>query len=152
MAKVTDLKYVEAIDTGVMDLQALRDNFDNITEVVNEHASEMVALASKHTHTISFAIEAVGETTILTGGKHLGGTITNAYVQMGDSIPKESILEILGISNSIKVSGTEKAGKVRIFNVLRKHLLLYENVVVRSSSDRRAIINITIEGRTESVE
>lgn len=145
MAENTDIKYIEAIDTGEVDWNILRGNFDNLADVVDEHADELKGLAQKQTQTISYAIDEAGLTTILNSNRHLRIKITNAFLQMGDSISKEDIVEIVGISNKIKVSNTEKAGKVRIFEVLKKQLLFTENIQVRTSSDRRVIVNVTFE-------
>lgn len=145
MVKNASIKYVEAIDTGEMNLAALRNNFSHLGEVVNEHADEMRALASKQTHTISYAIDQHGMTTILEGGKHLRIKIVNAFVQMGDNVADEDIVELVGISNYIRFSPTEKAGKVRIFNVHESNLMFSDAIVVNASSNRRIVVNVTFE-------
>lgn len=145
MVKDASIKYVEAIETGEMDLTALRNNFSHLGEVVNEHADEMRALASKQTHTISYAIDQHGMTTILEGGKHLRIEIVNAFVQMGDNISNEDIVELVGISDSIRFSPTEKAGKVRIFDVHKSNLMFSDAIVVNMSSNRRIVVSITFK-------
>lgn len=142
MVKNATIKHVEAIDTGEMDLVALRGNFSHLGEVINEHADEMRALSSKQTQSVGYAIDQSGLTTILEGGKHLRIKIVNAFVQMGDNITNENIVELMGISDSIRFSPTEKAGKVRIFDIHKKNLMFNEGIIVKTSSNRRVIINV----------
>lgn len=142
MVKDASIKYVEAIETGEMDLVALRDNFNHLKEVINEHADEIRALASKQTQTIGYAVDQSGLTTILEGGKHLRIEIVNAFVQMGDNVTNENIVELVGISDSIRFNPTEKAGKVRIFDIHKKNLMFSEGIIVKTSSNRRVIINV----------
>ena len=143
MAMKSDIRFVQAIDTGVMDLQAMRDNFDNIEEVVDEHATEIETLASRQTQTISFGIDEDGLTTILQSDKHHRIEIVNAFVQMGDNRTDECIVELVGITDAVKFSSTEKSGKVRLFNIIKKNLLFHEEIIVKTNSDRRIIVNVT---------
>ncbi|MCK4826982.1 hypothetical protein KA005_65215 [bacterium] len=142
MVKDATIKYVEAIDTGEMDLAALRENFSHLGDVINEHADEMRALSSKQTQSVNYAVDQSGLKTILEGGKHLRIEIVNAFVQMGDNITNENIVELMGISDPIRFSPTEKAGKVRIFDIHKKNLMFSEGIIVKTSSNRRVIISV----------
>jgi len=145
MTKEVDLKFVQAIDTGEWDILALRGNLDDLEEAVNEHATELRALAFKQTQTISFAIEEAGLTTILHTNKHLRCKIVNAFIQLGDNIKIDDIVTIQDISDSIRFAETEKAGKVRIFNILKSHLMFNDELIINTTSNRRVIVNVTIE-------
>ena len=145
MADTVDLKYVQAIDTGEWDILAMRNNFDEVEEAINEHATEIQALAFKQTQTISYGIESAGITTILNSNKHLRCKITNAFVQMGDNVKQDNTITIKGISDSIRFSETEKAGKVRIFNILKSHMMFNDEIIIETTSNRRVTINVTIE-------
>lgn len=145
MVKEASLKFVSAIETGVMDLQAMRGNFDELEDVAKDHANELRALAFKQTQTISYCVDESGLTTILNGGKHTRVKIVNAFVQMGDSVNSEEIVKLVGISDAIKFSDSEKSGKVRVFNILKEHLMFYEDIIVETTNDRRVIVNVTIE-------
>lgn len=145
MAKKTDQKFIAIIDTGVMDIAALRGNIDNLAEVADEHADELIGLATKQTQTVSYCVDTIGITTIVNGNKHLRIKITNAFLQAGDSVPKNEVIEIVGITNAISLKSSEKAGKVRVFDILKKHLMFNEDIKVKTSGDRRVIINVTYE-------
>ena len=145
MAKKTNLKFIEAIDTGKVDWGVIRANFNNLGQIVDEHADELRGLASKQTQTISFGVDTVGLTTILNSNKHIRIKITNAFVQLGDSVPSEESIKLVGITDSLKFSSTEKAGKVKVFNVLKTNLMFTEPIIVETNNDRRIIVNVTYE-------
>jgi len=145
MVKKIHIGHVSAIETGAIDLQMLWHNFTNIGIVINEHAVELNTLAYRQTQTISFGIGERGQTTILRGDKHHRIKIINAFVQMGDSIPEECVVEIEGMSNSVRFSKTESAGKVRIFDLHKNELMFYEDLVVNTTSNRRVIVSVTFE-------
>lgn len=145
MAQEVDLKFVQAIDTGEWDIKAMRRNFDDLDEAINEHATELRALAYKQTQTISYGIEEAGQTTILRTNKHLRSKIVNAFVQIGDNVSLENIVSIKGVTNSIKLSDSEKAGKIRIFDILKSNMMFNDELIVQTTSNRRIIINVTYE-------
>ena len=146
MIKKTDLKYITADSAAPIDLEALRGNFDNLREVVDNHAEDIKSLALMQTQTISFAIGVSGLTTILKPKKHNDMRIINAFVQMGDNIKEEQFVSLVGISDGIKFSQSEKSGKVRMFTILKDNVLSNEGITVSTSSNRRIIVNVTVEG------
>ena len=145
MAKQLQLKKIEGVDTGQFDIVGMRQNFTDIEEVANDHEAEINALSRRVPGTISFAVEAVGVTKILSGSAHLDLKITNAYVQIGDSVAKEINIDIKGITNSIRYSNTEKAGKVKIFDVENPEVLFVQDILVETDSDRKCLVNFTFE-------
>jgi len=146
MIKNAKLKYIEADSAAPMDLVALRENFDKLEEVANNHAEELKLLAQMHTQTISYAIDVAGLTTILKPNKHKGVRIVNAFVQMGDNIKEEQFVGLTGISDNIKFSKSERSGKVRMFTLTKDRVATNEPIRVSTSSNRRIIVNVTIEG------
>ena len=147
MIKNTELEFIEAIQDGSsLDVVALRGNFDKIEEALNEHKEEIEATPQKVTNTISYAIDTTGLTKILRKGKHRNLKIINAFVQMGDSVKEEATVGLVGISDAVRFSKTEKAGKVRIFNLNRSDLKEKDEILVSTSSNRRVIVSVTYEG------
>ena len=146
MIKNAKLKFVQADPATTMDLEALRDNFDILEEVSNNHSEELELLADMQTQTISYAIDSSGLTTILKANKHTDMKIINAFVQMGDNIKEEQVVGLMGISDAIKFSKSEKSGKVRMLSILNDIVLSDKDIVVTTSSNRRIIVNITLEG------
>ena len=147
MAKQLQVKKIEGIDTGQFDIVGMRQNFTDIEEVANDHEAEINALSRRVPGTISFAVEAVGVTKILSGSAHLDLRIINAYTQIGDSVAKEINIGIIGITNNLRYSDTEKAGKVKIFDVENPDVLFVQDIFVETDSDRKCIVNITFESK-----
>ena len=137
------------IDNGSVDWQPVKNAFTEIQDILNEHANELKASVRHSTNTISFALDSSEAITVLRAGKHLRGKIINAFVMMGDNIEQETIVELVGITQPIKFSKTEKAGKIRIFNILKEALHFSENVIAKQSSNRRLIITFTLESTEE---
>lgn len=147
MTKQLQLKKIEGVDTGIFDIVGMRKNFNDIEEVANDHKAEITALSRRVPGTISFAVEAVGVTKILSGSAHLDLNIINAYVQIGDSLAKEINIGIIGITNNLRFSDTEKAGKVKIFDIENPDILFVQDIFVETDSDRKCIVNITFESK-----
>lgn len=145
MTKELKVKKIEGVDTGNFDINGMRKNFADIEEVVNDHVVEIEALAKRISGTISFAVEAEGVCKILSGSVHPDMRITNAYVQLGDSVSKEINIQILGITDMIRFSDTEKAGKVKIFDIENPEVLFIQEILVETDSDRKVIVNFTFE-------
>lgn len=147
MIKNTELEFIEAIQDGSsLDVVALRGNFDKIEEALNEHRDEIESTPLRVTNTISFAIDTAGLTKILRNGKHTNLKIVNAFVQMGDSVKDEATVGLVGISDAVRFSKTEKAGKVRILNLNKTDIKEKDEILVSTSSNRRVIVNVTYEG------
>lgn len=149
MAKQLQLKKIEGVDTGNFDIVGMRKNFTYIEDVANDHEAEINALSRRVPGTISFAVEAVGITKILSGSAHLDLRIINAYAQIGDSLTKEINIGIVGITNNIRYSDTEKAGKVKIFDVENPDVLFVQDIFVETDSDRKCIVTFTFESSEE---
>ena len=146
MAKNTELEFITAIEDGSIDIAALRGNFDKIERALNEQKEDIETTPLKVTNTISYAIDTAGLTKILKKGKHTNLKIVNAFVQMGDSVKEEATVGLVGISDAVRFSKTEKAGKVRIFNLNRTDIKEKDEILVSTSSNRRVIVSITYEG------
>lgn len=145
MAKELKVNRIDGVDTGNFDIVGMRQNFTDIEEVVNDHKEEINAMSRRVPGSISFAVEAVGITKILSGSAHLDLKITNAYVQIGDSLSKEININIKGITNSLRFSDTEKAGKVKIFDIENPEVLFVQDILVETDSDRKCLVNFTFE-------
>jgi len=139
------------IDNGTVDWRPVVTAFHEIQTILNEHADELKGTVRHNTQTISFAIEGNGITTILKGGKHYRGKITNAFVTMGDNIQNKTSVELVGISEPINFNTTEGAGKVRIFKLTKSNLHFIDEVKVNQIGDRRMIVNMTIESTEEGI-
>ena len=138
------------IDNGTVNWNPVTKAFQEIQDILNEHADELKSTVRHNTNSISYAIEGEGIKTILKAGKHYRGKITNAFVIMGDNVPQKTIVELIGISEQISFNTTEGMGKVRIFKLKKSHLHFIDEVRVVQSGDRRMVINITIESIEEA--
>ena len=137
-------------DDGSVDWNPVTKAFNEIQEILNEHANELKGIVRHNTQTISYAIEGTGVKTILKAGKHYRGKITNAFIIMGDNVPQKTIVELEGISEQISFNSTEGMGKVRIFKLKKSQLHFIDEVKVVQSGDRRMVINLTIESTEEA--
>lgn len=150
MPEEVEMEDITAVDDGSIDWNQFRRNFTSLGDAVNDHAKEITAMARRVTNTISFAIESEGETIIINPGMHPRMKVTNAFVQLGDNISDfEDEIEILGVTDSVRFSKTEKAGKIKIFGIRKSDVKFYEQVVVKTSSRRHIVVHITSESMEE---
>ena len=145
MVKKFKIKKIEGVDNGSFDINGLKKNFSDIEDVINDHEEEIKGFDKVVSGSISYAVELVGETIILHGGTHCNMKVTNAFVQLGDSLPFNLLISIKGITNTLRFSNTEKAGKLKIFNIWNEGILLEDDIVVETDSDRKCIVNLTWE-------
>jgi len=150
MVEKTNYILIEPKDDGSISWKPIMNAFEQIQDKINFNADEAKAIAQHQTFTISYAVEAVGTTTILNSSKHPRAKIINAFVQVGDNLPLENIVEIEGITNTIKISDTHTAGNMRLFKILKPQLHFIDNVKVKTTSDRRIIVNLTLESIEEA--
>lgn len=139
----------EFIDNGTVNWIPVTAAFSEIQDILNEHADELKGLARHNTQSISYAIEGAGTTPVLKPGRHTRSRLVNAYVLMGDSIAEEATVVLQGITNTIKFSATEKAGKVRIFTILKDSLHFIDMVKAETTGNRRIVVTLTLESTEE---
>lgn len=149
MVEKSSFEQPEFVDNGTVDWIPVTAAFSEIQDILNEHADELKGLARHSTQSISYAIEGAGITPVLKPGKHPRSKIVNVCVMMGDSIAEEATVVLQGITNTIKFSATEKAGKVRIFTILKESLHFIDAVRAETTGNRRIIISLTLESMEE---
>ena len=149
MVTKTDYALFTPPDDGSVDWRPIIAAFEQIHDKINENADELKAAVRHNTQTISIAIEGPGVSPLLRAGKHFRGKIVNAFAVMGDSILSGTTVEIQGITNVLKFSDSEKAGKVRIFQIIRSQLHFIDELRISQTGDRRMIISVTIESSEE---
>lgn len=142
--KTIEIPVLEYIEDGSGDQAGLQNFVNKVGEAINEHVKEVNALAEKSTQTVSFAIEAMGITEIISD-KHVRAKITNVFFQLGDNLDMKQSVKIVGHTETISFSKTEKAAKTKIAEILNESFGFAERMEVETSTDRRIIVNVTYE-------
>lgn len=146
MVDKTTMRSFNAVDDGTIDWSKIRDNFTDLTDVIEDHYREIKALAQRQTFTISRLYQTRGRHTLLAPGKHLRCKPVSAYAVVHDNIEAEVSVSLVNYSHAAKFSNSEKKGSAKELELLQSRAVHFaEKVEVELSENRRVAVHVTFE-------
>lgn len=150
MVESIKIKRFSAVEDGATDWKTIRDSFDDIEDVLNEHAKELKALAKHSTFQISGMFQTKGRHVLARAGKHPRCKILNAFAVVHDNIEDEVHVSIIDFTGDIKFNGSEKKGSGKIFDLHPGKVAHFiDSIEVELTGNRRISVYATCESIEE---
>jgi len=155
---VTTLKNVTWHDDGNCDIGKLIDNTATVRDAVDEVERLRAGMAddvgAMYPNSLSYAVDAFGEHTVLGKTVRAEMKITQAFIMAGAD-GEETTIDVLkngvdALCEPIVLKATESRGKVVIGDVLDYVTISrFDEIVVRSDSNRRLVVTMNFDGEVE---
>ncbi len=151
---MVELNKITYKDTGTFDMRKVIDNFDRLSDAVDDVERLRVALNDDVTRmfppALSYAIDTMEDHTILDKAVRAEMRVKQVYVMAGAE-GEETQITILkngvdALCEPIVLKSTEGRGKVVIGEVLGYMTISrFDEVIARSDSNRRVVVSMSFE-------
>lgn len=111
---------------------------------IKDLTKDVNALYERQTFSISLPIWEAGQFILMRGGKHPRLNILDAWVVVGDDSGLEQNVEMVGFG-SVNILGTYDAGVTIPLEMERGNLSFLEDVIVRTTTNRRVTVELLCE-------
>ena len=143
-------EFVDYIADGRMDFKQLNENFEQISDDIDELDTRVDLEESRQfSQSLTILLENNGYITILEAKEHgnLNIKLIHASIQAADNIKENVTVHILRGNKDIcepqTIKSTEKAGKCQSFNIFQTQIVgKIEAVKLYSSSRRKVLVHL----------
>lgn len=147
-----DLKTVNFIDTGALNVQAIIDNLDALKtaiELIDPHVSYFYSMLGFGS--VSVAYDEMGKHTAVERRTHPSMRLVSCYVLLGDGREEDITVTITRngrdlLAHPIRLRATEKRGKMQIGEALPRQIVTqFDGVEIETSGPRRVAVTMQFE-------
>lgn len=147
MVKEITKQTLRFIENGVIDWTPIKDYFNDLEDVINDHADEIKASVQRQTVLYRYPIWASGTFTMLRGGKHPRLKIIDGWITVADNSDRAQKIEVIDIAEPVDISSSYSAGVIIPLPIRLNSdkIMFHKDVEIRALGERRVVIEMLCE-------